>query len=111
MRADPVTAELRREVLGLDAYRCVAHRIAVLSGEPIDACADRWGNRQNGGGRLPEQVLTLDHVKDQPRMGKRAPSDVRHLVTICWHHHLNGWATAHRPALRSYLALRSGGAL
>jgi hypothetical protein len=48
--------------------------------------------------------LTLDHVKDQPRMGKRAPSDVRHLVTICTAHHLeNGWATSHRPELREYL--------
>jgi hypothetical protein len=47
--------------------------------------------------------LTLDHVKEQPRMGKRAPSDMAHLVTLCWHHHLDGWATAHRPQLRRYL--------
>jgi len=48
--------------------------------------------------------LTLDHVKDQPRMGKRAPSDERHLVSICAAHHLeNGWATSHRPELREYL--------
>ena len=36
-------------------------------------------------------------------MGKRAPSDAAHLVTLCWHHHLDGWATAHRPELRAYL--------
>ena len=48
--------------------------------------------------------LTLDHVKDQPRMGKRAPSDAAHLVTLCERHHLwSGWATSHRPALRQYL--------
>ncbi len=47
--------------------------------------------------------LTLDHVKDQPRMGKRAPSDAAHLVTVCEFHHLEGWATANRPALREYL--------
>jgi hypothetical protein len=25
-------------------------------------------------------------------------------VTICEHHHLDGWATSHRPLLRRYLA-------
>ncbi len=48
--------------------------------------------------------ITLDHVKDQPRMGKRAPSDPAHLVSLCEGHHLwTGWATSHRPALRQYL--------
>lgn len=28
-----------------------------------------------------------------------------HMVTVCEHHHLwSGWATSHRPLLRSYLA-------
>lgn len=48
--------------------------------------------------------LTLDHVQDgYGRMGKRAPSDPAHLVTLCAHHHLDGWATSHRPELRAYL--------
>ncbi len=47
--------------------------------------------------------ITLDHVKSQPMMGKRAPSDVDHLVSLCEHHHLEGWATSHRPELRVYL--------
>lgn len=47
--------------------------------------------------------LTYDHVKDEPMMGKRAPSDPAHLVSLCWHHHLDGWATSNRPALRQYL--------
>ena len=47
---------------------------------------------------------TLDHVKDLPRMGKRAPSDAAHLVAICEKHHIwDGWATSHRPELRDYL--------
>jgi len=58
-----------------------------------DACAGR---------------ITLDHVKDQPMMGKKAPDDADHLVSICWHHHLDGWATAHRPLLREYLARYRG---
>lgn len=84
MRRDPVTASLRLAVLARDGG-CVA----VTLGEPPADCAGR---------------LTLDHVKDQPRMGKRAPSDERHLVTLCWAHHLeSGWATSHRPELRAYL--------
>ncbi len=83
--ADPVTAELRVAVLDRD-QGCVA---VALGEDPMD-CRGR---------------LTLDHVKDQPRMGKRAPSDARHLVAICEEHHLwTGWATAHRPELRDYLA-------
>lgn len=71
-----------------------------------DSCRDRWGHAALAT-RIPltyhRSALTLDHVKDAPRMGKRAPSDAQHLVTLCWHHHLNGWATAHRPELRQYL--------
>lgn len=49
--------------------------------------------------------MTLDHVKDEPMMGRRAPSDEGHLVTLCWEAHVNtGWATSHRPELRAYLA-------
>jgi hypothetical protein len=82
-KADPVTAELRLLVLTRDKG-CVA----VAFGEDPASCQGR---------------LTLDHVKDQPRMGKRAPSDPAHLVVVCEQHHLGGWATAHRPELRAYL--------
>lgn len=84
MRRDPVTPELRLAIFARD-HGCAA----VTLGESPADCEGR---------------LTLDHVKDQPRMGVRAPSDERHLVTLCWGHHLNGWATSHRPALRAYLA-------
>ncbi len=85
MRRDPVTPELRQAVLLRDGG-CVAARLShFLRGQ----CSGR---------------LTLDHVKDQPRMGKRAPSDMAHLVALCERHHLwSGWATSHRPELRRYL--------
>jgi len=87
---DPVTADVRIAVLRRDAG-CVAARLDGLYHE----C--------QGG-------LTLDHVKDQPRMGVRAPSDMAHLVTLCRYHHIDtGWATAHRPALREYLRTIEGG--
>ena len=85
MTRDRVTPDTAESVLERDRG-CVA----VLLGANADDC------------RPP---LTLDHVKDQPRMGNRAPSDRAHLVAICRAHHLdNGWATSHRPALREYLA-------
>ena len=85
---DPVTQELREAILERDRG-CVARRLDSLAGY----CEGR---------------LTLDHVQEgYGRMGKRAPSDMAHLVTLCWHHHLDGWATANRPLLRSYLAIVS----
>jgi hypothetical protein len=84
MRRDPVTPAVAADVFQRDGG-CVA----VKLGGSYDDC----------GGRLQ-----LDHVKDQPRMGKRAPSDLAHLVAICENHHIwNGWATSHRPELREYL--------
>lgn len=88
MRRDPVTPELRDAVLRRDGG-CVAPRVCGCAGEE-DPCSGR---------------LTLDHVKDQPMMGKRAPSDMAHVLTLCAHHHLeSSWATSHRPELRAYLA-------
>jgi hypothetical protein len=83
-RRDPVTPEVAAAVFARDGG-CVAPR---LGGSFLD-CDGR---------------LTLDHVRDFPMMGKRAPSDMAHLVTLCTRHHLwNGWATSHRPELREYL--------
>jgi hypothetical protein len=84
MRRDAVTSDLRLAVLYRDGG-CVAVKLGASSAD----CAGR---------------LTLDHVKDAPMMGKRAPSDMAHLVALCEAHHLQtGWATSHRPELRLYL--------
>ncbi len=84
MTRDRVSPELAAEVFARDGG-CVA---VTLGWNPA-TCEGR---------------LTLDHVKDQPRMGKRAPSDAAHLVALCEKHHIwTGWATSHRPALREYL--------
>jgi hypothetical protein len=50
--------------------------------------------------------LTIEHVKDSPRMGKRAPSDRRHMVLACWQ--ANVWTvetSKYRPLIREYLAM------
>jgi hypothetical protein len=85
MRRDPVTPALRLAVLERDGG-CLA---VVIGGVDPSTCAG---------------PLQLDHVKDQPMMGRRAPSDMAHLATVCRHHHIeSGWATANRPLLRAYL--------
>lgn len=88
---DRVTPEMRIAVLERDGG-CVQPHLTRF-GESVvypDPCNGR---------------LTLDHVQSgYGRMGKRAPSDMAHLVTLCFHHHLDGWATSHRPELRTYLA-------
>jgi hypothetical protein len=81
-----VTPELREYVLRRDGG-CVAP--VACDCEASRSCSGR---------------LTIDHVKDEPRLGVRAPSDARHCATLCERHHLDtGWATAHRPHLREYL--------
>ena len=62
--------------------------------------------RQRGLG-VPVEELELDHVGEM-RMGKAAPTDIDHLVSLCpWHHRGlkagRNWATSHRPMLRAYL--------
>jgi hypothetical protein len=56
--------------------------------------------------------LTLDHVKTDSMMGKKAPDDPHHLWTVCGGHHVATqaggaqWATMAvvRDAARQYIA-------
>ena len=98
---DPVTPSTAELVFERDGYACVAPRLGAT-----DPCLDRWGRPVVEGrwpGGQPRQALTLHHVKDFLMMGKRAPSDPAHLLTLCWGHHMNGWATSHMPEAREYL--------
>lgn len=89
---DPVTADTALAVLRRD-NGCVAPR---LGGSFMDC----WGRNR------------LEHVKAEPRMGKRAESVPERLVTLCEGHTEPGmkagyvWCTdkANRAALREYLA-------
>jgi hypothetical protein len=91
-RRDPVTTSVCLAVILRDGG-CVAPQ---LGGSVMDC----WGR------------LTLEHVKDELRMGVRAPSDLAHLVTLCQGHTEDGrragyqWNTdaANRARVREYLA-------
>lgn len=91
-----MTPAIRAAVLERDG-RCIRSRM-----DSGHECRDIFGNPHDPR-RL--DLLQLDHIQEgYGRMGKRAPSDPAHLVTLCWSAHLGGWATANRPALRAYLA-------
>lgn len=103
---DPVTHEVWQEVVQRDLreYRARAIEVAGLRpGLPTKAgCAATFLDPLGSGPCFGP--LTLDHVKEFAMMGKRAPSDPQHLVTICLGHHVeNHWATSHRDILRTYL--------
>lgn len=79
---DPVTPEVREYVFARD-------KVCVLSIFDVShKCYDVWGepHEANDWGRL-----TLEHVKDKLRMGRRGPSDPEHLVV------LDGYRNAIRP--------------
>lgn len=49
--------------------------------------------------------MTRDHVHEHTggTKAKRAPTTMETVVILCSHHHLNGWATSHRPEIRRYI--------
>lgn len=98
-RKDPVTQETREYVFERDArmtgWLVYAPTGPICVAPYLDADSGPCGSR-----------TTLDHVQSgYGRMGKRAPSDAAHLVSICARHHLEtGWATSHKAELRIYLS-------
>lgn len=73
-KPDPVTPEVREFVLRRDG----ACLMAVY--EPRHVCRDQWGRTH---APWATALLSLEHVKDELRMGVRAPSDPAHLVALC----------------------------
>lgn len=49
--------------------------------------------------------MTRDHVHTHTggTKGKRPLTTLDTVVILCWNHHLNGWATSHRPEIRAYI--------
>lgn len=92
---DPVTPALRSTVLLRDR-----ERVAAKLGFAHD-CRDRFGRTH---ARWALDALTLEHVKDDLAMGKRAPSDVRHLVALCGFLNNQPPTKVMREAFRAYLA-------
>lgn len=50
------------------------------------------------------RLLTVEHVKDAPMMGRRAPSDRQHMVAMCFDANVAVPSREVRAWLREYLA-------
>jgi len=50
-------------------------------------------------------AMERDHVHTHTggTKGKRPPTTMETLVMLCHHHHQDGWATSHRPEIRTYI--------
>ena len=74
----------------LDRRRRPLCLVELLDPRASARCSGRW---------------TLEHVKDQPMMGKKAPDDERHLVVLCLFHNSDSPPSRSlRQSLRAYLA-------
>lgn len=90
-----VTPDLHAEILRRDR-ECVLSKI-----EPWHICRDEWG-RIHYAGDLAK--LTIEHVKSEPRLGKRAPSDPAHCLALCHAANVGVPNKSQRAAFRAYLA-------
>ena len=92
--SDPVTHDIREDVFERDRG-CVLARL-----DKAHQCRDQW-NTPHPSWELGR--MSLEHVKDELRMGKRAPSDPAHMVTLCWSANLRPPTKAQRAMFREYL--------
>ena len=93
--ADRVTPELYRAVMGRDRG-CVLAKLRP--GRHV--CRDRWGYV-----RSPHDstALSLEHVKEELRMGQRGPSDEAHCLVLCFGSNVGVPSKEERAMLREYL--------
>lgn len=91
MRVPPA---LRSQVFARD-QQCVLAKL-----DATHVCRDTWG-QPHLSTRL--DLLTIEHVKTELRMGVRAPNDLEHLLTLCAYSNVNVPSKAEREAFRAYL--------
>lgn len=93
-RADRVTPELVEALRARD-IGCV---LSFL--DPGHVCRDRWGAVTDW------QNASVEHVKSELRMGRRAPSDLEHTVLLCAGSNVGVPSKRERGLIRDYLAAR-----
>ena len=91
---DKVTPELREAVLLRDQV-CFAAKVDLSH-----QCRDRFGKPHRSDDL---SKLSLDHVHEFAQTGKRAESDMAHLIAACGWANNEGWCSAHRNDEREYL--------
>jgi hypothetical protein len=89
-----VSPELHRKVLTRD-QQCF-----LKLHDATHQCRDKWGYPHPS---YDLSKLTVDHVNDQATMGKRAPDDEQHLISMCYYSNVQGPSRIIRQAEREYL--------
>lgn len=93
-KTDPVTPDLREALLARD-MGCV---LAFLQEGHV--CRNQWGDVIDWRDR---DGLTVEHVKSQLQMGRRAPSDLAHTVILCAGANIGVPSKEQRNLIRAYL--------
>lgn len=101
-RKDPVTPELRELVLRRDGECLMAKFNAA------HVCRDAMG-RPHAAWAL--SMLSIEHVKSDLAMGKRAPSDAAHCVALCHGANVAVPSKEARAFFREWLVTHPPGAL
>ena len=109
-RRDSVTNEMWQAVVNRDAQ-------AIWGASGSSLSFRDWQRSRSGAVCIVELLdpslsarcsgyQTVDHVKDGPMMGRRAPSDLNHLVAMCSHHNVESPPSKDlRMKEREYLGL------
>lgn len=108
LRRTAITRRPKRNVMTSASHDIVLRRDGQCVAQALEPdaglCRDSFGKSHVSWdwGRL-----TVDHIKDAAMIGQSEDrDDTAKAVALCFHHHLNGWATANRPLLRLYLKWR-----
>ncbi len=94
MSRKPFPPGLRDAVFARDQM-CTLARL-----EPGHECRDQWGQPHDA---RDLERCTLEHVKSELRMGKRAPNDLGHVVALCAAANLRPPTKVQRELFRAYL--------
>ncbi len=100
---DPLSGTERSHVINRDRV-CIAFLLYREGLVAFDVCRDTWGQLMSPDNLL---LLTYEHTKPAPMMGKRAPSADgvgRRWAVACCPRHQEGWTSKHRPLIRERLA-------
>jgi hypothetical protein len=73
--------------------------------DPDHSCRDQWGTPHPWN---DVRRLSVEHVKDQPRLGRRAPSDRAHTLLLCHGANVGVPSKTQRIAFREYLRVVEG---
>ena len=94
MKPRRLNPELRRAVMARDGM-CFLARV-----DPAHVCRDVWGDRHS-----PDDLnrLTIEHVKDEPMMGRKAPDSLTNLIVLCGYANVAVPSKAERVRMRDYL--------